>query len=325
MHTVAALCFGKGAFSPCPEYCLFMSTTCAQCVQHVQVVHHLCTVSTDYTQVNVYVCSVHKLCRVCTNYAQCPRVCTVSTGCTRGNRPVQPFLRWALCTPILNIVSLCLQHVQLSHHLCRVSTDYTRVNVYVHSVYKLCRVSTDYVHCFHVCTVSTYCTQVNGPMQLFLRGALCTPPLVLSLCVCNMCTVSTTCARCTPSMQSVYRLNVHIPTYTRIHVYAYTCVYVQICCFLACFSPYPPSRRSKYVHDSSVFVPLFPYPSALLFHNAACPSAPGKAGGTETGQRRGAPDTQPGARSLPLALRPLLLLLPPLPPHCLIHRAARSQ
>ena len=41
---VAALCFGNGAFGPLPDYCLFASATSVQCLQHVHVVHHLCTV-----------------------------------------------------------------------------------------------------------------------------------------------------------------------------------------------------------------------------------------------------------------------------------------
>ena len=36
--------------------------------------------------------------------------------------------------------------MQLVYQLCTVSTDFTQVNVYVHSVYKLCTVSTDYTY-----------------------------------------------------------------------------------------------------------------------------------------------------------------------------------
>ena len=83
---------------------------CAQCL-------HVCTVSTDWTRVNVYVHSVYKLCTVSTNYAQCLQTmhgvykpCTVST-CIQGvyrlsvyarlpapgpysNPPVQVFKPW---------------------------------------------------------------------------------------------------------------------------------------------------------------------------------------------------------------------------------------
>ena len=51
------------------------STTCAQCLKHVHVIHHLCTVSPDSTQANVHV-------TVSTNCAQCLHVCTVSTDYT---------------------------------------------------------------------------------------------------------------------------------------------------------------------------------------------------------------------------------------------------
>ena len=61
---------GKGAeysqTSKCPKYCLFVSTTCRQCLQLADRVYLWCTVSTDYTRVNVYVHSVYKLCTVST-------------------------------------------------------------------------------------------------------------------------------------------------------------------------------------------------------------------------------------------------------------------
>ena len=46
---------------------------CAQCLQTMQTVYKLCTVSTNYTRVNVYVHSVYKPRTVSTNYAQCPQ------------------------------------------------------------------------------------------------------------------------------------------------------------------------------------------------------------------------------------------------------------
>ena len=38
VNAVAALCFGKRAFGLLPAYCLFASTTCVECLQHVPVV-----------------------------------------------------------------------------------------------------------------------------------------------------------------------------------------------------------------------------------------------------------------------------------------------
>ena len=54
----------EGTFGPLPKYCLFASTTCRQCLQLAGRVYLWCTVSTDYTRVNVYVHSVY--------YTQCP-------------------------------------------------------------------------------------------------------------------------------------------------------------------------------------------------------------------------------------------------------------
>ena len=77
--------------------------------------------------------------------------CTVSTGYTSVNGLMQPFFKGGAMHLILNMVSLRLQHVRIVHHLCTVSTDYTRVNVYVHSVHKCCTVSI----CMH--SVYTLC------------------------------------------------------------------------------------------------------------------------------------------------------------------------
>ena len=72
------------------------------------------------------------------------------------------FKRGALC-PMLNLVSSRLKHVHsiynmctyVAHHLCTVSTDYTRVNVYVHSAYKLCTV----IQTMHTVYIYAQCLQ----------------------------------------------------------------------------------------------------------------------------------------------------------------------
>ena len=48
--------------------CLFSPTRCRQCVQSAGRVYLWCTVSTDWTQVDVCVYSVYKLCIVSTDY-----------------------------------------------------------------------------------------------------------------------------------------------------------------------------------------------------------------------------------------------------------------
>ena len=55
----------------------------------MQSVYKLCTVSTNYTQVNVYVYSVHKPRTASTNYAQCPQticMCVYVYACTSRTR-----------------------------------------------------------------------------------------------------------------------------------------------------------------------------------------------------------------------------------------------
>ena len=102
-----------------PKYCLFASTTCQQCLQLAGRVYLWCTVSRNYTQVNVCVHSVYKLCKVFANYAQCLHVCTVSTDYTPVNVYVHSVCK--LCT-----VSTCIQGVYRLY-------VYTRIHVYVYA------------------------------------------------------------------------------------------------------------------------------------------------------------------------------------------------
>ena len=74
---------------------------------------------------------------------------------------------------------------------CTVSTDYTQVDVNVHSVYKLCKVPTNYAQCLQT-----------------ILGETC------------MCTVSANHAQCLQTMHSVHRLYVYAHTHTCIRVYA---------------------------------------------------------------------------------------------------------
>ena len=96
VNDVSGPFFMEEGLGPLPKHCLFVSTTCRQCLQLAGCGYLWCTVSTYYTWANVYVHSVYKLCTTSTNYAQCVHVCTVSTALYSG-KPVCHSV-YKLCT-----------------------------------------------------------------------------------------------------------------------------------------------------------------------------------------------------------------------------------
>ena len=74
----------------------------------------------------------------------------------QGVRPPSQILALRVC----NMTAVSKSQAASIYLWCTVSTDFFRVNVYVHSVHKLCTVSTKYTQCLHVCTVFTDYTQV---------------------------------------------------------------------------------------------------------------------------------------------------------------------
>ena len=116
-----------------------------------------------YARIRVYV-------HVYTSHI-CFRVYAYKCPCARANAVSGLLFREGGLFP--NIVSSRLQHADSAYNqqaasICGaqwgppVSTDYTQVNVYVHSVYKLCTVSTNYAQClqtmhsvYKLCAVTT--------------------------------------------------------------------------------------------------------------------------------------------------------------------------
>ena len=107
----------------------------------------------------------------------CARVSAVSGPFFGGRGPSAPSQILSLRVYNMPTVST-ISRPRL--HVCTVSTDYTRVNVSMHSVYKLCTVSTNYAQClqtmhsvYKLCTVSTNYAQCLQTMHRVYMYAQC--------------------------------------------------------------------------------------------------------------------------------------------------------
>ena len=194
--------------------------------------------------------------------ARCPRRSFLPCVCTARTGGLQP--------DVYVYAYTCV------YKLCTVSTDETRVNVYVHSVYKLCKLSANYARCpqtVHI-RVRVYGYTSRTRIWIYITYAytriLCTYTFTRVQSVDNVHpekTWPTNCRHCqhvvdakrqylgrrpkAPFPSSIYLctracIHIYIYAYTRMRVYVYvTCTYPRIHTVLAAAVDFGPVKAKS--------------------------------------------------------------------------------